>query len=236
MDKAMTNKLKIKSSKDFANPAEWRDYVRAFVPEQEVDYVLAFERTQLFLCFYKLRGMKPPAEVKAELDRIAKLNEPERTRALEAFNDLLLATATIQLMSECESQTVASNHTGTQSDPREQIDTLLNHLGRTSPCYRFWCHYAGSVKPAGRLPWEEFVVTLHSRDLSKSAKRDGEYAVLIGRLGQLLAHYRDNNLPLPPLSFERIWFLDRLRGPERNLQARAVVQGLIEAIKPCASA
>jgi len=27
-----------------------------------------------------------------------------------------------------------------------------------------------------------------------------------------------------------------LRGPERNLQARAVVQGLIEAIKPCASA
>jgi len=47
--------------------------------------------------------MKPPVEVKAELDRIAKLNEPERTEALEAFNDLLLATATIELMSKCKS-------------------------------------------------------------------------------------------------------------------------------------
>jgi len=46
----------------------------------------------------------------------------------------------------------------------------------------------------------------------------------------LLTHYRDNNLPLPPLAYERIWFLNWLRGPERNLQARAVVQGLIEAI------
>ena len=60
------------------------------------DYALAFERTQLFLCFYRLRGMKPPVEVKAELDRIAKLNEPERTEALEAFNDLLLATTTMR--------------------------------------------------------------------------------------------------------------------------------------------
>ena len=65
---------------------------------------------------------------------------------------------------------------------------------------------------------------------------DREYAVLIGQLGQLLTHYRDNSLRLPPFLFERIWFLDRLRGPERTLQARAVVQGLIEAMKPCASA
>ena len=60
--------------------------------------------------------------------------------------------------------------------------------------------------------------------------------MLIGQLGQLLTHYRDNNLPLPQLLFERIWFLNWLRGPQRNLQARAVVQCLIEAMKPCASA
>jgi len=236
MDKAMTNKLKIKSSKDFADPAEWREYVRAFVPDEDVNYALAFERTQLFLCFYRLRGMKPPVEVKAELDRIAKFNEPERTEALEAFNDLLLATATIELMSKCKSAAVIADHSGNQIDPREQIDTLLDHLGRTSPCYRFWRHYTDSADSAERRPWEEFITTFHSLDLSKSAKRDGEYAVLIGRLGQLLTHYRDNNLPLPPLAYERIWFLNWLRGPERNLQARAVVQGLIEAIEPCASA
>ena len=236
MDKAMTNKLKIKSSKDFSDPAEWREYVRAFVPDEDVNYALAFERTQLFLCFYRLRGMKPPVDVKAELDRIAKVNEPERTKALEAFNDSLLATTTIKLMSECKFAAVITDHSDNQTDPREQLDTLLDHLARTSPHFRYWRDYTGSADCAGRIPWEEFVTTIHSLDPSKSAKRDGEYAVLIGQLGQLLAHYRDNNCPLPPLSFERIWFLDRLRGPERNLQARAVVQGLIEAMKPCASA
>ena len=236
MGRAMTNKLKIKSSRDFADPAEWREYVRAFVPEEDVNYVLAFERTQLFLCFYKLRGIKPPVEAKAELDRIAKLNEPERTEALEAFNDLLLATATMQLMSECKSSEVSADHSNNDVDPREQIGTLLDHLGRTSPCYRSWRHYTGSPDSAERRPWEEFISTFHSRDLSKSAKREGEYALLIGQLGQLLTHYRDNNLSLPPLSFERIWFLNWLRGSERNLQARAVVQELIEAMKPCAFA
>jgi hypothetical protein len=236
MGKAMTNKLKIKSSRDFADPAEWREYVRAFVPDEDVNYVLAFERTQLFLCFYRLRGMKPPVEVKMELDRIAKLNEPERTEALEAFNDLLLATATMQLMSECKSSGVSADHSDNQIDPREQIDTLLDHLGRTSPYYRYWRDYTGSADCAGRLPWGDLVTTIHSLDPSKSAKRDGEYAVLIGQLGQLLAHFRDNNLPLPPLLFERIWFLNWLRGPQRNLQARAVLQGLTEAMKPCASA
>ena len=236
MDKAMANKLKFKSSKDFADPAEWREYVRAFVPDEDVDYVLAFERTQLFLCFYKLRGMKPPTEVKAELDRIAKLNEPERTEALEAFNDSLLATATIELMSECKSAAVIAGHSDNQTDPREVIDTLLDHLGRTSPCYRFWRHYTGSSDSGGRLPWEEFVTNFHNQVLPKSTKYEEEFDLLMGQLGQLLAHYRDNNHPLPRLSFERIWFLDRLRGPERNLQARAVVQGLIEAMKPCASA
>ena len=236
MDKAMTNKLKIKSSKDFADPAEWREYVRAFVSDKDVDYVLAFERTQLFLCFYKLRGMKPPTEVKAELDRIAKLNEPERTEALQAFNDSLLTTATIKLMSECKSSAVIADHSDNQIDPREQIDILLGHLGRTSPRYRFWRHYTGSADSAGRLPWGEFVANFHNQVLPKSTKYEEEFDLLMGQLGQLLAHYRDSSRPLPPLLFERIWFLSWLRGPERTLQARAIVQGLIEAMKPCASA
>jgi hypothetical protein len=55
-------------------------------------------------------------------------------------------------------------------------------------------------------------------------------------LGKFLALFRDRNLALPPLYFERISFLHHLRGPERNLQARAVVQGLLEVIASCASA
>ena len=236
MAKSMSNKLKIKSSRDFADPAEWREYVRAFVPDEDVNYVLAFERTQLFLCFYKLRGMEPPVEVKAELDRIAKLDEPGRTEALESFNDLLLASATMRLMSECKSHTVTADCASDYNDPREQIDTLLDHLARTNPCFRFWRHCVSVANAARRVHWAEFVTALHSVGTSKSEEIEAEYEVLTGQLGQLLAQYRDNNRSLPPLSFERIWFLNWLRGPERNLQARAVVQELIEAMKPCASA
>jgi hypothetical protein len=236
MGKTMKDKLKIKSSRDFSDPREWRDYVRAFVPAEEVDYVLAFERTQLFLRFYKLRGIELPTEVKAELDRIAKLNDPERTEALEAFNDWLLATNTMQLMLGNRSLNVEANYSDTPTDPRAQIDTLLDHMGRTSPCFVFWRHYTKDVDTVSRPSWEEFIATLHRNELPKNTSSDREYALLIGQLGQLLAYYRNENLALPQLLYERIWFLDRLRGPERTLQARAVVQGLIEGIKPCASA
>lgn len=236
MGEAMTTNLKVKSSEEFADPREWREYVRAVVPDEDLNSVLAFERTQLLVCFYKLRGMEPPVEVEAELDRIAKLNESERREALEALNDMLLASATMRLMAECKSHSASADCANDYYDPRGQIDTLLEHLGRTNPCYRFWRHQITLADSSARMPWAEFVATLHSLDASESARIEEEYELLTGQLGQLLAQYRDNNQPLPPLSFERIWFLNRLRGPEQLLQTRAVVQELIEAMKLCASA
>ena len=236
MGEAMTTSLKVKSSKEFVDPAGWREYVRAVVPDEDVHYVLAFERTQLFLNFCKLRGLEQPVEVTPELDRIAKLNEPGRTEALKAFNDMLLASATMRLMSACKSHSVTADSAKDHTEPHKWIDTLLDHLGRTNPCYRLWRHYIGLANSAGRVSWAEFVAALHSLDASESTRLEEECALLTGQLGQLLAQYRDNNQPLPPFSFERIWFLNWLRGSERNLQARAVVQELIEAMKPCASA
>lgn len=236
MDKTMTDEIKMKSPTDFSDPEDWRAYVRASIPAEDVDYVLAFERTQLFLRFYDLREMKPPAEVQPELDRIAMFREPERTESLEAFNDRLLAAATMQLMVGNNTFNVAADHSDTSIDPRTQIITLIDYLVQTSPCFAFWRQYAKDADHATRLTWEEFVASMYRNALSKNTKSEAEYALLIGQLGKLLAHYRDENLYLPPLLYERIWFLDRLRGCERNLQARAVVQELIEAMKPCVSA
>jgi len=59
---------------------------------------------------------------------------------------------------------------------------------------------------------------------------------LMGQLGKILVILRDRNLVLPTLHLERIQFLHHLRGPERNQQARAIVQSLLEVITPCASA
>jgi hypothetical protein len=58
----------------------------------------------------------------------------------------------------------------------------------------------------------------------------------MGQLAKILVIFRDRNLVLPALHLERIQFLHHLHGPERNLQARAIVLSLLEVIAPCASA
>ena len=48
--------------------------------------------------------------------------------------------------------------------------------------------------------------------------------------------FHDGNRVLPGLSFERIWFLHSLRGPERMLQTRAVLGLLTAELAACTSA
>jgi hypothetical protein len=55
-------------------------------------------------------------------------------------------------------------------------------------------------------------------------------------LEKLLSLFHDRNRALPGLSFERIWFLHSLRGPERMLQTRAVLGMLTSELTACTSA
>jgi len=49
----MTEKHSLKMLTDFSDPKEWRAYVRATVPPEDVDFTLAYGRTMLFLRFYE---------------------------------------------------------------------------------------------------------------------------------------------------------------------------------------
>ena len=101
------------------------------------------------------------------------------------------------------------------------------------PSFALWTHYSKFIQQQPDAPcWEEYV----ANECKDGAEGEIEFTLLMGDLGKLLALFRDRNLALPPLYFERISFLHHLRGPERNLQARAVVQGLLEVIASCASA
>ena len=53
---------------------------------------------------------------------------------------------------------------------------------------------------------------------------------------RLLTLFHDDNLPLPRLAFERIWFLHYLRGPERMAQTCAVLGTLMAELGACTSA
>ena len=224
----MTDKHSLKFSTDFSDPKEWRAYVRATVPTEDVDFTLAYGRTALFLRFYEMRGERFPEECRAALTRIDGLSDPTRTESLVALNDRILAAMTQLLVTPPASS--AGNEAGT---PRELIDKLLDNLARNNPHFALWTHYSKYVQQQPDAPcWEEYV----ANECADGAEGEIEFSLLMGDLGKLLALFRNRNLALPPLYFERISLLHHLRGPERNLQARAVVQDLLEVIASCGSA
>jgi hypothetical protein len=224
----MTDKHSLKLPTDFSDPKDWRAYVRATVPPEDVEFTLAYGRTALFLRFYEVRGEGFPEGFRAELTRIGGLSDPMRTESLVTLNNRILAATTQLLVTPPASS--AFDEAGT---PRGLIDNLLDNLARKNPCFALWTHYSQFVQQQPDAPcWEDYA----ANESRGGVEGEIEFTLLMGDLGKLLALFRDRNLALPPLYFERISFLHHLRGPERNLQARAVVQGLLEVIASCASA
>ena len=151
----MTEKHSLKLPTDFSDPKEWRAYVRATVPTEDVDFTLAYGRTTLFLRFYEVRGERLPEEFRAELTRIDGLSDPARTESLVTLNDRILAAMTQLLVTPPASS--AFDEAGT---PRELIGNLLDNLARNSPCFALWTHYSKFVQQQPDAPcWEEMLRT-----------------------------------------------------------------------------
>ncbi|MDR3735428.1 MAG: hypothetical protein P4L10_07815 [Acidobacteriaceae bacterium] len=228
----MAGKIPLKSPTDFADPKEWRAYIRETVPPNEVDYTLAFGRTTLFIRFYEGRGLSFPDEFSAELNRIGKLDELKRTALLEALNGRIFAAMTQLLLGTSKAANSATVASADPTSRRETVANLLDCLAKKNPSFALWTHYSKHIQQTPDAPtWEEFV----AKEFNGADVREAEFTLLMGQLGKLLAIFRDRNLVLPALHLERIRFLHHLRGPERNLQTRAIVQSLLEVIAPCAS-
>jgi len=229
----MAGKIQLKLPSDFTNPKEWRAYVRQTVPPEEVDFTLAHGRTTLFIRFYEIRPQVLPQEFRTELNRIEGLRDPERTESLVALNGRIFTAMTQLIQRPAEAANHKARLNAAPAIPCGSVEDLLDYLAKNNPNYALWSHYTKQVQQGPDAPsWEEFV----EKEFDGADNDEVEFALLMGQLGKLLLHYRDRNAALPPLYFERIWFLHLLRGAEQNLQARAVVQGLAEAIRSCASA
>ncbi|WP_420236830.1 hypothetical protein ACOBR2_14495 [Telmatobacter bradus] len=229
----MADKIPLKSPTDFADPKDWRAYIRETVPSDEVDYTLAFGRTTLFIRFYEGRGLSFPDEFRAELNRIKDIREPERTALLEALNGRIFTAMTQLLLGTSEAANSAIGASAEPTNSRETVENLLDYLAKKNASFALWTHYSKQIQQTLDAPtWEEFV----AKEFNGADDSEAEFTLLMGQLGKLLAIFRDRNLVFPTLHLERIQFLHHLRGPERNLQARAIVQYLLEVIAPCASA
>jgi hypothetical protein len=229
----MADKIPLKSPTDFADPKDWREYIRETVPPNEVDYTLAFGRTTLFIRFYEGRKLSFPVEFRTELNRIKDIREPERTALLEALNGRIFAAMTQLLLGTSEAANSATGAIVEPTSPRETVENLLDYLAKKNASFALWTHYSKQIQQTpDATTWEEFV----EKEFNGADDPEVEFTLLMGQLGKILVIFRDRNLILPALYLERIQFLHHLRGPERNQQARAIVQDLLEVIAPCASA
>jgi len=224
--------MPVRRRTDFDNQEEWISYVRDCIPVVEREYVLACGRTELFKSFYEVRRQEFPAEYTQELGRIQTLSEPHRTDSLERLNERIFASLTELLFHEAQPKQVESAALAPVS-PKEQVQELLDHLAKKNPYFALWVVYKrGLAKNPDTQDWEQYL----EQELGPADEDAIAFTKAMVDLDKLLLYFRDRNVPLPRYFLERAWFLHYLRGPERMLQTRALLNTLTAETGECTSA
>ena len=217
---------------DFDNQEEWTSYVRDCIPVVEREYVLACGRTELFKSFYEVRRHEFPDEYIQELGRIHTLAEPHRTDSLERLNERIFASLTELLFHESQPKRIEAAALAPVS-PKEQVQELLNHLAEKNPYFALWVDYKrGLAENLDTKDWDQYL----RQEFGPADEDDIAFTKAMADLDKLLLYFRDRNVPLPRYFFERAWFLHYLRGPERMLQTRALLNTIATETGECTSA
>jgi hypothetical protein len=221
-----------KTPSDFGSHDDWLTHVRSEIALPEQPYALAVGRMDLFRSFYRMRGLPFPAQFAEELERIETLSDPERTVALEALNDGALRTLTMHLFNRAQ-PTTSIDEWQTSASPRRQIEELFRHLAQKNPYFALWSVYKKGVSDRSVAEqWDDYLV----QELGQQCAEEIDFTRSMVELDRLLTLFHDDNLPLPRLAYERIWFLHYLRGPERMAQTRAVLGTFMAELGACTSA
>lgn len=216
---------------DFGSHGDWLLHVRREIPIPEQPYALAFGRIDLFRSFYRMQGLPFPAEFAEELERIETLHDPKRAVALGALNDTILRSLTKHLFNRVRPTSFEDD--SHRPSPQEQIQELLNHLAQRNPYFRLWIVYKSGISDHfAAEEWGEYLI----QELGARSGEEIAFAHAMVDLDKLLSLFHDGNRVLPGLSFERIWFLHSLRGPERMLQTSAILRMLTAELAACTSA
>jgi hypothetical protein len=217
---------------DFESHDDWLTHVRSEIPLPEQPYALAVGRMDLFRSFYRIQGLPFPTQFAEEARRIVTMQDPERTAALEALNDLIFKSLTVYLFNRAQSPT-SIDEWWTPASPRGQIEELSGHLVQKNPYFALWSGYKSGVSDRSVAEkWDDYL----AQELGPHRAEEIDFTRSMVELDRLLTLFHDDNLPLPRLAFERIWFLHYLRGPERMAQTRAVLGTLMAELGACTSA
>jgi hypothetical protein len=224
--------MKGKTPSDFHNHDEWLSYVRENIPATGQPYALACGRTELFRSFYAVREQTFPTEFALELECIRTLREPERTSKLESLNQHIQASLTKLLFEKAQAKAIVADAIIPIS-PTKQVQQLLDHLTEKNPYFALWTVFKSGV--GGNFDaqaWEDYL----REEFGPESEDDIAFTHAMAELDKFLLYFLDRNLRLPKYFFERCWFLHHLRGPERMLQIRALLNTLTAETESCASA
>ena len=224
--------MPIRSRTEFENQNEWTAYVCECVPSTEREYVLACGRTELFKSFYEVRKQEFPAGNIEELGRIQTLSEPHRTASLERLNERIFAGLSELLFQQSQPNRLEAAPLAAVS-PKQQVQDLLNYLTEKNPYFALWVGYKrGLAENSGTQAWDQFL----RKELGSADEGAIVFAEAMANLDKLVLYFRDRNVPLPRYFFERVWFLHHLRGPERMVQTRNLLNTLTTETGECTSA
>jgi hypothetical protein len=221
-----------KTTADFTNHDEWISYVRENIPAAEQPYALAYGRTELFDKFYQARQQTFPVGFAQELARVQTLREPERTNALESLNKRIFVNLTEHLFGPVQTKVVRDRPVNPES-PSKRTQHLREHLTERNPNFALWIAYKNVAKAdLDEQAWEDYLC----QTFGPENENEISFTRGMAELDALLVYFREKDLPLPRYSFDRCCFLHGLRGPERMLQTRALLNTLAAGIESCASA
>ena len=221
----------MKKRNEFQNPDDWKAYVQANVPPEDVPFTLSMGLTDTYREFYQMRSQPFPERFSSEIERVSALTEPERTKELDLLNDSIMSDAIRFLMTAAGVST--ESEPMYEFTPRGTIEGLQEHLRTKSPYFALWTHYQDNVAGQEGTPeWRDYVV----KTMGVGAEREVDFALLVSEMGRCLELYRQREMRLPKHFYFQIWFLYRSNGPERNAMTRALVQELVEGLEPCGSA
>ena len=214
---------------DFGSDDDWLTYVGSEIPLPEQPYALAVGRMDLFRSFYRFQGLPFPTQFAEEARRTVTMQDPERTAALEALNDLIFKSLTVYLFNRTQSPT-SIDAWWTPAFPRRQIEELSRHLAQKNPYFALWSSSKSGVSDRSVAEkWDDYL----AQELGPDRAEEIDFTRSMVELDRLLTLFHDDNLPLPRLAYERIWFLHYLGGPERMAQTRAVLGTLMAELRAC---
>jgi hypothetical protein len=220
-----------KTPSEFGSHDDWLTYVRTEIPLMEQPYALAVGRMDLFRSFYRMLGLPFPAQFAEDTRRTETMQDPERTVVLQNLNDLIFKSLTMHLFNRAQPATPIDDFE-TPPSPRRQIRELLSHLVQKNPYFALWSGYKSGVSNRSVADeWDDYL----AQELGPQCAEEIDFTRSMVELDRLLTLFHDDNLPLPRLAFERIWFLHYLRGPERMAQTHAVLGTLTAELGACTS-